>query len=60
MPVRRRDGIVGDVDGLVVIPKELLSAVADAIEEKGRLEARARRPRRGLGIRDVWDRYGVF
>jgi regulator of RNase E activity RraA len=59
--VRRGDVVVGDVDGVVVIPAALVDDVVRAIETKGSLEASARADLlAGLSLREVWDRYEVL
>lgn len=55
------DLIVGDVDGIVVIPSELTDEVVAAVASKRKLEQAARDDLiAGLGIRAVWDKYEVF
>ena len=54
------DLIVGDVDGIVAIPRALAADVAAAVATKHRLEGNARDDLlAGLGIREVWEKYGV-
>jgi regulator of RNase E activity RraA len=55
------DLIVADVDGVVSIPKALASDVAEAVATKHRLEGNARDDLlAGLGLREVWEKYGVL
>jgi regulator of RNase E activity RraA len=55
------DLIVGDVDGIVAIPRALADDVAAAVATKHRLEGNARDDLlAGLGIREVWETYGVL
>ncbi len=59
--VRPGDLVVGDVDGTVVVPKELAADVAEAVAIKHRLEGDARADLlAGMGIREVWAKYGVL
>ena len=55
------DLVVGDVDGIVVVPQELVADVADAVVTKHRLEGNARDDLlAGMSIREVWKTYGVL
>ena len=55
------DLIVGDVDGIVAIPRALAADVAEGVATKHRLEGNARDDLlAGLGIREVWEKYGVL
>jgi len=59
--VRPGDLAVGDIDGIVVIPREMVPDVAQAVVTKHRLEGSARADLlAGIGIREVWTRYGVL
>jgi 4-hydroxy-4-methyl-2-oxoglutarate aldolase len=59
--VRRGDVIVGDIDGVVAIPSDLVQAVAQAAQAKHTLEDAARADlRAGMSIRAVWEKYRVF
>jgi 4-hydroxy-4-methyl-2-oxoglutarate aldolase len=59
--VRPGDLVVGDIDGIVVIPQELAADVAEAVLTKHRLEGDARTDLlAGIGIREVWTKYGVL
>jgi 4-hydroxy-4-methyl-2-oxoglutarate aldolase len=59
--VRPGDLVVGDLDGLVVVPQEILADVAEAVVTKHRLEGNAREDLlAGVSIREVWTRYGVL
>jgi 4-hydroxy-4-methyl-2-oxoglutarate aldolase len=59
--VRPGDFVVGDVDGIVVVPRQLAAAVAEAVVTKHRLEGDARADLlAGIGIREVWMKYGVL
>jgi regulator of RNase E activity RraA len=55
------DLVVADVDGVVAIPHALAADVAEAVATKHRLEGQARDDLlAGLGIRQVWEKYGVL
>jgi 4-hydroxy-4-methyl-2-oxoglutarate aldolase len=55
------DLVVGDVDGIVVVPREMVDAVAEAVSTKRGLEGNARDDLlAGMGIREVWLKYGVL
>jgi len=55
------DLVVGDIDGIVVIPQEMVSDVVEAVVTKHRLEGNAREDLlAGLSIREVWTKYGVL
>lgn len=55
------DLVVGDRDGVVVIPQEIVADVAEAVVTKHRLEGNARDDLlAGMGIREVWRKYGVL
>jgi 4-hydroxy-4-methyl-2-oxoglutarate aldolase len=59
--VRPGDLVVGDLDGIVVIPQEIAAEVAEAVVAKHRLEGNARADLlAGMGIREVWTKYGVL
>ena len=59
--VRPGDLVVGDIDGIVVIPQEMATDVAEAVVTKHRLEGNARADLlAGMGIREVWAKYGVL
>jgi regulator of RNase E activity RraA len=59
--VRPGDLVVGDVDGIVVVPQTLVADVAEAVVTKHRLEGNARDDLlAGMGIREVWKKYGVL
>ena len=59
--VRPGDLVVGDVDGIVVIPQEMVADVAEAVATKHRLEGNAREDLlAGMSIREVWTKYGVL
>jgi regulator of RNase E activity RraA len=59
--VRRGDVLVADVDGVVVVPLEVVDEVAAFIATKHRLEQGARDDLvGGASIREVWKKYGVF
>lgn len=59
--VSRGDVVVGDRDGIVVIPGNAAAEVAAFIATKQRLEAGARADLlAGMSIQDVWTKYGVF
>lgn len=55
------DLVVGDIDGIVVIPQAMTADVADAVVTKHRLEWDARADLlAGMGIREVWTKYRVL
>ena len=55
------DLIVGDDDGVVVVPAQNVAAVAEFVATKHRLEQSARSDlMSGMSIQDVWDKYRVF
>ena len=59
--VRPGDLVVGDIDGIVVVPQELVADVAEAVVTKHRLEGNAREDLlSGMSIREVWKKYGVL
>ena len=59
--VRPGDHVVADIDGIVVIPQEMATDVAEAVVTKHRLEGNARADLlAGMGIREVWAKYGVL
>ncbi len=55
------DIVVGDVDGIVVVPRALVADAAEAVQTKRTLEGNARDDLlAGIGIREVWKKYGVL
>jgi regulator of RNase E activity RraA len=59
--VQPGDLVVGDVDGIVVVPQEMVADVAEAVVTKHRLEGNAREDLlAGMSIREVWIKYGVL
>lgn len=55
------DLVVGDIDGVVVVPRSVASEVAELVSAKRKLEQAARDDLlAGMRIRDVWTKYGVF
>lgn len=59
--IRRGDVVVADADGIVIVPVEKIDEVANFIANKHRLEQGARNDLvAGMGIREVWKKYGVF
>ena len=55
------DFVVADCDGVVVVPRAIVSNVADAVATKHRLEGSAREDLlAGMTIREVWVKYGVL
>ncbi len=59
--VQPGDLVVGDVDGIVVVPQEMVADVAEAVVTKHRLEGNAREDLlAGMSIRAVWIKYGVL
>jgi regulator of RNase E activity RraA len=59
--VRPGDLVVGDIDGIVIVPPELVADVAEAVVTKHRLEGNARDDLlAGMSIREVWKKYGVL
>jgi 4-hydroxy-4-methyl-2-oxoglutarate aldolase len=59
--VRPGDYVVGDEDGIVVLPQDACGDVIAAIEERQRGEHGAKRDLlEGASVRDVWDKWRVF
>jgi 4-hydroxy-4-methyl-2-oxoglutarate aldolase len=59
--VRRGDVVVGDRDGVVVVPGARVDEVIELVGAKRVLEQGARDDLlAGMAIRDVWDKYQVF
>ena len=59
--VRPGDLVVGDIDGIVVVPQEMVADIADAVVTKHRLEGNARDDLlAGMSIREVWAKYRVL
>jgi 4-hydroxy-4-methyl-2-oxoglutarate aldolase len=59
--VRAGDYVIGDEDGIVILPTELADEVVATVEEKLRGEHGARDDLlAGKSVRDVWDTWGVF
>ncbi len=59
--VRRGDYVFADVDGIAIVPADVVGQVAEAIPAKRRDEQGARADiRAGAAIRDVWDRWQAF
>ncbi len=59
--VRPGDLVIGDTDGIVVVPHELTADVARAVALKHRLEGDARADLlSGMTLREVWTKYGVL
>lgn len=59
--VRPGDWIVGDLEGIAVIPAELLDRTVDLAEEKDRAESTVREElRRGDDIGEVFARHGIL
>jgi 4-hydroxy-4-methyl-2-oxoglutarate aldolase len=59
--VKPGDLVVGDIDGIVIVPQELVADVAEVVATKRRLEGDARADLlAGHGIREVWTKYGVL
>ena len=59
--VKSGDIVVGDIDGVVAIPREIEAAVVDAALKKVRDENMvATKIREGMPTREVWDTYGVM
>lgn len=55
------DLVVGDIDGVVIVPSAAAAEVANLVHAKRKLEQSARDDLlAGMGIRDVWTKYGVF
>ncbi len=55
------DLVVGDTDGVVIVPRALVGEVAAAVATKHRLEGNAREDLLvGKSIREVWRTYGVL
>ena len=61
MHVRRGDIVIGDRDGIVVVPAARLDEVTALVSAKLVLEQSARSDLlAGMGIRAVWDKYEVL
>ena len=59
--VTRGDLVVADSDGIVVVPATDVGRVASFVASKHKLEQSARDDlMAGMGIREVWAKYGVF
>lgn len=59
--VHRGDVVIADSDGIVVVPASEVDQVAAFVANKHTLEQSARDDlMSGMGIRDVWAKYGVF
>ena len=59
--VRLGDAVVGDDDGVVVVPAEAVEEVAARVAEKARLEGVSRSDLlAGIPLRTVWERHGVL
>jgi len=55
------DVVVADIDGVVIVPADLVDDVAEGVRAKRILELGARQDLlSGMGIRAVWDKYRVF
>lgn len=55
------DLVVGDLDGVVVVPRAAAADVVGLVKSKRKLEEGARQDlMAGMRIRDVWAKYGVF
>ena len=55
------DYVIGDEDGIVVIPAPAIEAVVEIVREKASTELDARADLlAGAGVRDIWAKYGVF
>jgi 4-hydroxy-4-methyl-2-oxoglutarate aldolase len=61
VPVEAGDYVVGDEDGVVIVPGSALESVLGAIGQKDRDEQGALADLvAGVGIRDVWEKWGVL
>ena len=59
--VRPGDVIFGDLDGVVVVPREMEADVFTAAWEKATGEKRVFEAiKAGMGAEEAWDRYGIF
>lgn len=59
--VRSGDLVVGDDDGVVIVPAETVGAVLAEVVAKVRGEDGAKEDiLRGMSVHDVWDKWGVF
>jgi regulator of RNase E activity RraA len=59
--VRPGDAIFGDLDGVVVIPREIETDVFQGAWEKAHGEKRVFEAiKRGMSAQEAWDRYGIF
>jgi 4-hydroxy-4-methyl-2-oxoglutarate aldolase len=57
--IRPGDFVMGDVDGVVVVPAELVDEVLEAAEDISRRESGMRAEiRRGVSVKEAYDRYG--
>jgi regulator of RNase E activity RraA len=61
VPVAPGDYVVADVDGIVAVPADRIDDVLEEARVKSRLETGARDDLlSGMGVRAVWDKYGVL
>ena len=59
--VNSGDIVFGDIDGVVIIPKEIEGEVIEAALEKVRGENMVRKLiEQGMSTRQVWDQYGIM
>ncbi|WP_188604256.1 RraA family protein [Vulcanisaeta souniana] len=59
--IKSGDLVFGDINGVVIIPSELIDDVITHAIEKVTKESNAKRElRRGKSARDVWNKYRVF
>jgi regulator of RNase E activity RraA len=53
--------VLGDIDGVVVIPRDAASSVIEEAAEKATAENLVREAlRNGLSVTDAWSKYGVM
>ncbi|MGC9227339.1 RraA family protein [Caldivirga sp.] len=59
--VKVGDLVFGDINGVVIVPREVMSEVINRAIEKVNKESTAKREiRRGTLLKDIWDRYKVL
>jgi regulator of RNase E activity RraA len=59
--VSQGDAVIGDDDGVVIVPAEAIAEVAARVAEKARLEGVSRTDLlAGIPLRTVWERHGVL
>ena len=59
--IRPGDAIFGDLDGVVVIPREIETEVFEGAWSKAHGEKRVFEAiKGGMSAQEAWDRYGIF